>query len=212
VHHIDLDLLPVAYVEARRRLPIGTSLRMVPIGFPASSYSLYPNLQFRVTPRTVLALGASGADPLGHSVTAIFYSVGLQHLLLPETRHLPALAVGGYGFLAPQNRHGGAGYLVASRQLTPHAYPRGAFLHLGLLLQSFGDGTSGTDARPFLGVNYVWSPRLRFTGEYRPAMSWEANDPYTVRAVFLFTRRFGVSGGYRQNGYRAHPFIGIEID
>jgi hypothetical protein len=43
-------------------------------------------------------------------------------------------------------------------------------------------------------------------------MSWEGSDPYTLRGVFLVTRRFGLSAGYRQNGYRAHPFIGIEID
>lgn len=102
--------------------------------------------------------------------------------------------------------------MVATRQLTPHAYPHGAFAHLGLLLQSFGDGESGTAVRPFLGANHVFSRRVRVSAEYRPRMSWEEDAPYSVRGIVLLYRSFGLSAGYRHNGYRAHPFIGDEID
>jgi hypothetical protein len=43
-------------------------------------------------------------------------------------------------------------------------------------------------------------------------MSWEESGLYTLCGVFTVTRRFGFSVGYHQDGYRAQPFIGIEID
>jgi hypothetical protein len=210
--HISLDLLPVAYVLPRGRFSLGGSMNMPPVGFPTSHYSLYPDLQYGVAGRTQAAVGVSGADRLGTGGEAIFYTLGLQHVLLPETRTVPTLSLGGYGFLAPHNRHGGVVYLVASKQLTRRAYPRGVFAHLGLEVQTFANADSDTGAQPFVGANYVWSRHLRFSAEYRPRMSWEREDLYSFKGVVLLYRGFGVTGGYRDNGYRAHPFIGIEID
>ena len=58
---------------------------------------------------------------------------------MPETRTAPTVTVGGYGFLAPHHLHGGVVYLVASKQLTPRAYPQGVFAHLGLEVQTFAN-------------------------------------------------------------------------
>jgi hypothetical protein len=210
--HVDLDLLPVAYVIRRGEFSVDGPVTMPPIGFPASSYSLYPTLQYGVARGTQIAFGVAGADRLGHGGQAIFYNLGVHHVLIPESRTTPALSIGGYGFLAPQNRHGGAFYLVASRQLTAHPYPRGVFVHGGLLIQTFANADSGTDARPFLGASYIWSRRLRFHAEYRPRMSWEQRELYSLHATVLVYRKLGVSFGYRSNAYRTHPFIGLAID
>jgi hypothetical protein len=210
--HVSLDLLPVAYVIPRGHFSLGGSMNMPPVGFPASRYSLYPDLQYGLTGRDQVAIGVSGADRLGTRGQAIFYTLGLQHVLLPETRTAPTLSVGGYGFLAPQNRHGGVAYLVASKQWTRQAYPRGVFAHLGLEVQTFANAEADTGVQPFVGANYVWSRRLRFSAEYRPRLSWERQDIYSLKGVVLLYRGFGVNGGFRDNGYRAEPFIGIEID
>jgi hypothetical protein len=210
--HVNLDLLPSAYAVLHHRFDIGSKINMPPIGVPASRYSVYPDIEFAPTPRTVLALGAATADRLHAGGSPVYYTVGIQHQFLAETHRLPAVAVGGYGLVGPHDHHGGAAYVVASRQLTSHGDHRGAFVHAGVLVQTFSGEGSGTDAQPFLGADYVWNRRMRFSGEYRPKMSWEASDPYTLRGVFMVTRQFGFSAGYRQNGYRAEPFIGIEID
>jgi hypothetical protein len=210
--HISLDLLPVAYVLPRGRFSLGGNMNMPPVGLPASRYTLYPDLQYGLTGRTQMAFGVSGAERLGRGGEAIFYNLGLQHVLLPETRTTPALSLGGYGFLAPQNRHGGVAYLVASKQLTRQASPRGVFAHLGLEVQTFANADSHTGVQPFVGTNYVWTRRLRFSAEYRPRLSWEREDLYSVKGVVLLYRGFGVNAGFRNNGYRAHPFIGIQID
>jgi len=210
--HISLDLLPVAYVIPRGHFSLGGSMNMPPVGLPASRYSLYPDLQYGLDGRTEAALGVSGADRLGTGGQAIFYTLGLQHVLLPETRTVPTLSVGGYGFLAPHNLHGGVAYLVASKQVTQRAYPQGVFAHLGLEVQTFATADSHTGVQPAVGANYVWSRRIRFSAEYRPRMSWEREDIYSLKGVVLLYRGFGLNAGYRNNGYRAHPFIGIEID
>ena len=210
--HVSLDLLPVAYVIRRGHFSLGGSMNMPPVGLPASRYSLYPDLQYGVAARTQAAIGVSGADRLGTGGQAIFYTLGLQQVLLPETRTVPTLSVGGYGFLAPHNRHGGVAYLVASKQLTRQAYPRGVFAHLGLEVQTFADADSHTGVQPFVGANYVWSRRIRFSAEFRPRMSWEGEDSYSLKGVVLLYRGFGLNGGFRDNGYRAYPFIGFQID
>jgi hypothetical protein len=109
--HVSLDLLPAGYVLPRGRFSLGSTMNMPPVGLPASRYTLYPNLQYGLTGRTQAAFGVSGAERLGRGGEAIFYSLGLQHVFLPETRTTPALSLGGYGLLALQNRHGGAAYL-----------------------------------------------------------------------------------------------------
>jgi hypothetical protein len=210
--HIDLDLLPVAYVIRRGEFSVDGPMTMPPIGFPASTYSLYPSLQYGVAQGTQVAFGVAGADRLVHGGQAIFYNLGLQHVLIRDSRTAPALSIGGYGFLAPQNRHGGAVYLVASHQLTQHPYPRGIFVHGGLLIQTFANADSGTDARPFLGANYVWNRRLRFSADYRPRMSWEQRELYSLHATVLVYKKLGLSVGYRSNAYRTHPFVGLVID
>jgi hypothetical protein len=210
--NVRLDRLPAAYPQARRPIRLSNAIKMMPIGFPASSYTLYPAVTFRVAPQTQLGLGAAGGNGIGDAGTAVFYTLGVQHLVQPEARRAPALAVGGYGFLGPDDRHGGAAYVVASRQFSRHAYPHGVFAHLGVLGQSFADGDSGASVRPFVGANYVLNRRVRFTGEYRPRMPWEEAAPYGARVVFLFTGRFGVSAGIRQNGYERHSLLGIELE
>src|SRR5438552_1033898 len=63
--HLDLNLLPVAYVVRRGRLSIGGPMNLTPVGFRASAYSLYPNPTYGLTARTEVTLGASGAERLG---------------------------------------------------------------------------------------------------------------------------------------------------
>jgi hypothetical protein len=210
--HLDLDLLPVAFVVRPGRLSIGGPVNLTPAGFPASTYSLYPNLLYGITPRTEAAFGVTGAERLGPGGQALFYMFGLQHLLVPETRRLPTISLGGYGFLGPHDHNGGAAYLVASRQLTGHAYPRGVFAHLGVELQGFSNADSSAALQPFLGANYVWNRRVRFSTEFRPRMPWERANLYSLRAVILLNRRFGVAGGLRNNGYQTHPFISLHLD
>jgi hypothetical protein len=211
--HVDLDLLPVAYVVRPRHLTVGGPVNMTPVGFPASTYSLYPNLTYGLTPRTEATIGVTGAERLGPGGEATFYSLGLEHVLLPESDHRPTISMGGYGFQGPHDyRTGGAVFLVASKQLSPHAYPNGLFAHLGVELQGFSDGRSSSAAQPFVGANYVWSPRVRFSAEFRPRLPWERANLYSARAVVLLTRRVGLSGGLRNNGYQTHPFIGVRVD
>src|SRR5262249_46638122 len=103
-------------------------------------------------------------------------------------------------------------YLVASHPLTRHAYPRGAFAHLGVELQTFSNRDASTAVQPFVGANYVWNRRVRFSADFRPAMPWEHANLYSLRAVVLLTRKIGISGGLRNNGYRTHPFVGFHLD
>ena len=211
--HIDLDLLPVAYGVRPRHLTVGGPVNMTPVGFPANTYSLYPNLTYGLTARTEAMLGVTGAQRIGPGGEATFYTLGLQHVLLPEKGKLPAVSIGGYGFQGPHDdRNGGAAYVVASRQLTPRASARGVFAHVGLEFQGFSGDRSGSAARPFVGANYIWSQRVRFSAEFRPRMPWERANLYSARAVVLLNRRIGVSGGLRNNGYQTHPFIGIHLD
>jgi hypothetical protein len=210
--HVSLVLLPSAYVLRKGRFAVGGPVNMTPAGFPASTYSLYPNLVYGLSQRTEVAFGVTGAERLGPGGQAIFYNLGLQHLLIPETRRRPAVSVGGYGFLGPHSHNGGAAYVVASRQFTPHASPRGVFGHLGLELQSFTNSDSSTAVQPFIGANYVWTRRLRFAAEFRPHMVWEDTNLYSLQAIVLVKKRFGVSGGLRNNGYETHPFIGLQVD
>src|SRR5262249_52800358 len=110
------------------------------------------------------------------------------------------------------HRNGGAIYLVASRQLSRHVYPRGVFAHAGIEFQGFSDDHSSSSAQPFVGANWIWRHRVRFSGEVRPRMPWEHTNLYSLRAIVLFTRRLGVTGGLRNNGYETHPFIGFHLD
>ena len=96
--------------------------------------------------------------------------------------------------------------------MTPRAYPGGVFAHVGVEFQGFSGDRSSSSARPFVGANYVWSRRVRFSAEFRPRMPWERDHLYSARAVVLLTRKIGVSGGLRNNGYQTHPFIGIQLD
>jgi hypothetical protein len=211
--HVDLDLLPVAYVVRSRHLTVGGPVNMPPVGFPANTYSLYPNLTYGLTARTEATFGITGAQRLGPGGEATFYTLGLEHVLLPESGHLPTISLGAYGFQGPHDhRNGGAVFLVASQQLTPRAYPNELFAHLGVEFQGFSDGRSSSAAQPFVGANYVWSPRLRFSAEFRPRQPWERANLYSARAVVLLNRRIGISGGLRNNGYQTHPFIGIRVD
>lgn len=210
--HVSLDLLPVAYVVPRGHFSLGGSMNMPPVGLPASRYSLYPDLQYGAAARTQVALGVAGADRPGRTGEALFYTLGVQRVLLPGTRTAPTVSLGGYGFLAPHDLHGGVAYLVASQKLTPQAYPHGAFAHVGLELQSFAGAGSRTGVQPFVGANYAWSRRLRFSAEFRSRMTWERHHLYSLKGVILLYRGFGLNGGFRDNGYRAEPFIGIEID
>jgi hypothetical protein len=59
---------------------------------------------------------------------------------------------------------GAPAYVVASRHLTLQGDHRGAFLHAGVLAQTFSGEGSGTDARPFLGADYVWIQRTALRG------------------------------------------------
>lgn len=210
--HVDLNMLPVAYVVRRGHLSVGGPVTMTPAGFAADTYSLYPALAYGITARTEAMFGVTGAERLGPGGEAVFYGLGLQHALLLGNHRLPALSLGGYGFVGPKDHHGGAVYLVASRQLTRYPYPRGVFGHLGVELQTFANSGSSTGVQPFIGANYVWNRRVRFSGEFRPSMPWEHANLYSLRAVVLVTRKIGISGGLRNNGYRTHPFIGIHID
>jgi hypothetical protein len=210
--HVDLDLLPVAFTVPRGRLTVGGPLPRTPAGFPSDIYVLYPDLVYGLTDRTEAGLGGAGAQRLGPGGEATFYTLGLQRVLSLTANKLPTLSVGAYGFLGPQGHDGGAVYLVASRQLTRHAYPRGLFAHLGLELQGYSSDDSSAAPRPFLGVDLVWTQRLRFSAEFRQRMPWESANLYSLRTVLLITRHFGLSGGLRNNGYRTHPFIGLRLE
>jgi hypothetical protein len=159
---VNLDLLPSAYGVMGHRFDLGNKINMPPIGVPASRYTVYPDIEFAPAPRTVLALGATTAKPLYRGGSPVCYTIGIQQQLMSETHRLPAVAVGGYGLLGPHDHHGGAAYVVASRQFTAQGDHRGVFLHAGLLVQTYSGEGSGTDARPFLGADNVWSRRLRF--------------------------------------------------
>src|SRR5437899_3131879 len=79
--HLDLDLLPVAFVVPRGRLTIGGPMNLTPAGFPADTYALYPNLLYGITARTEVGVGVTGAERLGPGGEAIFYMLGVQHAL-----------------------------------------------------------------------------------------------------------------------------------
>jgi hypothetical protein len=210
--HVDLDQLPVAYTLPHGKLTLGGSVSRTPAGFPADEYRLYPALAYGVTDRTELDLGVTGAQRLGPGGEATFYTLGLQHVLGSGAGKRSTVSVGAYGFFGPDAQGGGALYGVASRQLTAHPYPRGVFAHLGLELQGFSADDSSVAPRPFLGAEYVLTHRLRFTAEFRLRMPWESANLYSLRSVVMVTRRFGLSLGVRNNGYRTHPFVGIRIE
>jgi hypothetical protein len=99
------------------------------------------------------------------------------------------------------------------RLLTRLAYPGRVAAHLGLELQGFSSHDASSAAlQPFIGANYAWIRRVRFSAEFRPRMSSERAHLYRLRAIVLLTRRIGLSGGLRNNGYRTHPFIGLHLD
>jgi hypothetical protein len=210
--HVDLDQLPVAYTVRSGRFAIGSAMRLTPAGFPADTYARYPDLAYGLTDRTELSLGVTGAQRLGPGGEAIFYNLGLQHVLLRGAPNVPALAVGGYAFAGPHDHNGGAVYLVASHQLSRRPYPGAVIAHLGLLLQGYSGNDSSAAPRPFVGANYVATPRFQLSAEFRPRMPWEYANVYSLRGVVLVTRRYGFDGGLRSNGYRVHPFIGFHLD
>jgi hypothetical protein len=211
--HVDLDQLPSAYVVRARHLSVGGPGVLAPVGFPSSKYTHYPSLTYGLTARTQAMLGATGGERIGPGGEATFYMLGLQQVLVPEKGKVPEVSIGGYGFQGPHDAHsGGAVYLVASRQFTSQSYPHGVFAHLGVEFQGFTDHLSGSAVQPFVGANYIWRRRVRFSAEFRPRMPWEETNLYSARAVVLLSPRIGVSGGLRNNGYETHPFIGLHID
>src|SRR5258708_22267428 len=71
--HLDLNLLPVAYVVRRGQLSVGGSMSLTPVGFPATTYSLYPNPIYGVAKNTEVTLGVTGAERPGPGGEATFY-------------------------------------------------------------------------------------------------------------------------------------------
>jgi hypothetical protein len=211
-----LHFLPVGFVRQRPGFTIDHLIPMVPSGFPARDYNLYPGLNYSFGNGWEATALVVGAETLDTHKERPFYGLGLQKRLLGEQSPLSrdwVLSVGGYGYLGPHANNGGVGYLAASRRLLGGApnSPLSLYLHLGGKVETIGGPVSATGVQPFVGGDISFHRRLFLSGEYSPRQSWQTSDMFTVRATVPVVRDFGVSFGIAGTGYTTVGFVGISF-
>jgi hypothetical protein len=47
--------------------------------------------------------------------------------------------------------------------------------------------------------------------EISPKQAWERDLMFAVRANVRVYKRFGITGGIRNNGFDTHPFVGVSF-
>lgn len=220
-HRADLNLHPVGYSLSQRKFTFDTIIPMHPSGFAAERYSLFPGPAFGLGRGWEVGAHATLAETLGVNNTGIlngraFYGAGLQkQLTRGETLQTPALALGGYGWGGPGNSNGGMVYAVVSKQLSgvPEGKNTALFAHLGVKLEMFDNLVGNSSGvRPFLGANLSFSRLVFFSGEISPRQAWEFAHQYSISGTYLlYKRRYGVTAGVQNNGYRGKLFVGVAL-
>jgi hypothetical protein len=222
-----LDFHPIGYTLRGPGAVVAGPVRMRPAGFPSDVYNFYVSPSVRLPGGWMLATGLTGAQAEGPAGNALFYGLGLQKQLVQGRGLRPGIAIGGYGYLGPNDHHGGTVYAVATQRLMGgHQESRsGLFAHAGLKVESFSSrGLDGTGARPFFGSSLSYRRRYFLSAEISPAQPWERSTQFSLRSTAVLFPQVrvlggrnpikldvGITGGVQNNGYRTTPFIGPNV-
>jgi hypothetical protein len=214
-YDVELEMHPVGYSLRRPGLVFTRLMPIQPSGYPSDRFSYYLSPVYGLGRGLQVTAAVTGAEALGPPGEALFYGLGLQQQLLDPGAdwRRPALSVGITGYQGPRDESGGTLYLAGSARVSgAEGRPQALFLHAGLKGQlTHGDLGASTGIRPFVGTTVAFTRRLFVSGEFSPPQPWERSHVYAVRATVKLYRRFGISGGIRNNGYRTSPFIRLSL-
>ena len=211
-YRLQLDWHPIGLVVPEGRFRFSDFLRMHPSGFRADEYSLYFSPTYGLGDGWEITAGVMGAERIGRGGNALFYGAGVQKQILRETASRPAVSVGAYGMTGPHDHHSGTLFLSSTKQVYARR-SRAVFLHGGVKFEAFDsdDYGNGTGVRPYVGATAALSRRMTISGEYSPEQPWEDTSMYAARVTYRFYKRFGVTGGIRNNGFENETFISVAL-
>jgi hypothetical protein len=211
-YRLRLEYHPIGTVVRKGKLRLSNVPRMHPAGFRADDFSFYPSPTYGLGDGWQVSAGVTGAERIGRGGNALFYGLGLQKLLLEETDGRPAISLGAYGMVGPHSHGTGNVYLSATKQVWNRG-KHAVFVHGGGKFEFFDgdDYGSGTGLRPYVGLTYLLGRRYSLVAEYSLSQPWQRDDMWAVRATALVYRSLGVSGGFRNNGFDTHGFIGLTL-
>lgn len=209
-----LEFHPVGWTVPDRKFRLTNLIRMQPPGFRADEFNQWFAPTLGLGEGWQASVGVTGAERIGAGGQALFYGAGIQKQFVTEHRGLPAVSIGAFGMAGPHDHQGGRLFLAATHRVlgTNESY-FALDIHGGVKYELFDgdDYGSGSGVAPFVGATAPVGSRLFLSAEFSPSQSWQRTKMYSVGAVVRVYKRFGISGGIRNNGFKTHPFIGISL-
>lgn len=209
-----LEFHPVGWTVPDHRFRFTNLIRMTPPGFRSDRFDQWFAPTVGLGKGWEATLGVTGAERLGSGGEALFYGAGIQKQVVTEHRGLPAVSVGAYGMAGPHDHQGGRLYVAATHRLLGSDESYYALdLHGGLKYELYDSDDYGSSSgiRPFVGVTAPVGRRVFLSADFSPSQAWQRTKMYSLGATVRVYKRFGVSGGIRNNGFKTHPFIGISL-
>jgi len=210
-HRLQLDYHGIGYVVAPGKIRLSNYIRMHPSGFRADTFDMLLAPTYGIRGGWEVTAGVTGAERRGKGGNALFPGVGVQKQFVTEAAGRPAISVGAYG-MTGHGHDSGTLYVAASKRLWVHG-ESAFYVHGGGKLEAYDgeDYGSGVGLRPYFGATYAWGRRFSLGAEVSPRQPWERDTMFAVRANVRVYKRFGLTGGIRNNGFDTHPFVGISF-
>jgi hypothetical protein len=211
LHRLQLDYNGVGYVVPKGKIRLSNYIRMHPAGFRADEYDMYLAPTYGLGAGWQVTAGVTGAERRGRGGNALFGGAGVQKQFVTESALRPAVSVGLYG-MTGHDHDSGVAYLAASKRVWTFGQ-QGFYLHGGARFEAYDSDDYGdsTGIRPYFGATYAFGPRLSLGAEISPKQAWERDLMFAVRANVRVYKRFGITGGIRNNGFDTHPFVGVSF-